>query len=1442
MRILRLINMTGNSRKLTALLVVLMFFGTIPAFPAGADMEPNNDFAGAESISSGTYYGFIDGANDTNDYYVLNLQPGQLVNVTLTLPPKEAILGDGPLGIYLIDNATKTQIKGKSVMPVSMMNVSGSLEYTFNSEARNSRVYILVSADAVASIYTLNVRASNQQDGGSQGDAGDDFPQSKTISVGTFTGWLADQDTSDYYCITLNAGQTLFANLTIPAANLMFQPGQMSLYIYNTAQSNIANDYIDSSNFPNGGTISIHYTIGSQSPTAIYYILVYSYGAQGKYNLKIGTANQNEAGRTDYDAPESVRYAPSVPMGKYQGLLSDDDSADYYEINVTGGSGLLVMLTVPPSTDQDYTGSFTVQLWSTSTVSNESMNIGQPEIGSPSASKYFGYAFSAAQAVFTQWVSVSFSGSGSIFGPYELNMSTLSQNDMNTTRDGGEALSTATLLDVPEAGLTGTGFTGDMDTTDYYRIVSHAGDTVTANLTLPGKDDMFKGGIVYITLFDYMASEKASKWADNSVSTTPTSAIVDWTSSSDLKNTTMYIKVCSNGYVKGNYSLQIILASQNEGGIKYRDAGSSVSDAAPLTAGDFKGLLKDMDTKDYYVISLPSRSIISASITVPAKDRMIHPGKLQVELRNRMNESIGTRDLDPLPTGENTTVTINHTMPYGETNFTCYVKITNDESFSEDAATEYSLSIIITPLSTDTTPPTIRVKIPDANVTYPDWDNDINVTVTATDASGVMKVMFNLNNNTWQDCYVITSMPPIEAELGDWTLNVPILQGWNCMVIRAIDNAGNSANVTVRFFKAFSGGSLPFVRITNPPKDAIGDNYNVQIEATKGESYVWYQIDNDPWEEAQVNSRNDGRFSVQLKAYDDKYPDGKHTLRVKSYYNNVETEVVETNFTISRGNGDKISILGMNIPTEFCIGGFVIFLVVVLAGGGYAAGRRSSRKKAEKEAAEKAAAERARAAQPMYPAYQQQPNYPMAPGPYGPGPGYGAQGQHPGMVQTAQPAPAQSKPLPTACADFAVEDIFLMYQDGRLIQHTTRSLKADMDVDIMTSMLKAVQDFVKESLGKGEGGELGSMEYGDNKILLSKGKHIILAVVICGTEPPALRGEIRDCMHSIEAEFSAILPAWDGDAAKLAGSKKFLTRLGAYKPEGPAAEASGKPDVTIASELEFYQGFIRLKVAVKNNAQTVITKTAFKLIYNENVLRLDRIEPAYDCKGDDILLGELDPKEKKTVAFYLDPQICTESHIDGSLTYKDGTGTLKSITMPRKLASVVCPIMFTDENINIAMLKRMIDDELDKKDSKLFAIPTGIDPRKAFELGKSAVQNHDVKLVREFFDESTGFVGEAWYYGKAKGRDDRLVITARVIAEKNILEFFAASASTLMVTGLLAELKNDLKKVTEGQRSSAKMTQVTSEDTVQAVLKTKTLLDRTMEAEGRAGESEQRKK
>jgi hypothetical protein len=185
--------------------------------------------------------------------------------------------------------------------------------------------------------------------------------------------------------------------------------------------------------------------------------------------------------------------------------------------------------------------------------------------------------------------------------------------------------------------------------------------------------------------------------------------------------------------------------------------------------------------------------------------------------------------------------------------------------------------------------------------------------------------------------------------------------------------------------------------------------------------------------------------------------------------------------------------------------------------------------------------------------------------------------------------------------------------------------------------------------------------------------------------------------------------------------------------------------------------------------------------------------------------------------------------LEGILYFKDARGNLSTLMMPRKLASVVCPILFTDENINTAMLKRMAADELDRKDTKVFSTPAGISPQKAFELAKAAIQHHDVRLVRELVEKDP-FIGEAWYYGKVKGRQDKVITRARVIADQNFLEFFVASNSTLMLTGMLAELKTDLNQELDVQKIGSRLKQVTSQDEVDALARLRTLLDRTSEA------------
>ena len=85
-----------------------------------------------------------------------------------------------------------------------------------------------------------------------------------------------------------------------------------------------------------------------------------------------------------------------------------------------------------------------------------------------------------------------------------------------------------------------------------------------------------------------------------------------------------------------------------------------------------------------------------------------------------------------------------------------------------------------------------------------------------------------------------------------------------------------------------------------------------------------------------------------------------------------------------------------------------------------------------------------------------------------------------------------------------------------------------------------------------------------------------------------------------------------------------------------------------------------------------------------------------------------------------------------------------------------------------------------------------------------------------------------------------VIVRARVIADKNFLEFFVASNSTLMLTGMLAELKSDLNKEIETRKVRMGMKQVTDQKEVDAMTTIRTLLEKATDAEIDAGDTEAR--
>jgi hypothetical protein len=320
---------------------------------------------------------------------------------------------------------------------------------------------------------------------------------------------------------------------------------------------------------------------------------------------------------------------------------------------------------------------------------------------------------------------------------------------------------------------------------------------------------------------------------------------------------------------------------------------------------------------------------------------------------------------------------------------------------------------------------------------------------------------------------------------------------------------------------------------------------------------------------------------------------------------------------------------------------------------------------------------------------------------------------------------------------FVLEGVFVIYHDGRLIHQQSVAGEMVEDPTLVGSMFTAVSQFIQDSFSKEE--QLNRMGYGQNTVLLDRGKHLFVAAVAYGEPDQDLKDALREFIERVEYTHAGVVERWDGGAsafARVAEMTAPLFALTAGVTRQDVAKATQDRTVKLVSEIEYYNGYVRLKVAVVNSTETVVTKATVDIDYNEDVLRLARIDPpTYRVAKAQVLFGNVNAGEKASVAYYFDPQICTVTNIDGVCRYRDARGTMHAVTMKTRRAEVVCPIFFTKEHANTALLKRLIEAELQQRDAKVFRItrmPMHMTHEHVYALVREVVQRHDVKLVRDF--------------------------------------------------------------------------------------------------------------
>jgi hypothetical protein len=128
-----------------------------------------------------------------------------------------------------------------------------------------------------------------------------------------------------------------------------------------------------------------------------------------------------------------------------------------------------------------------------------------------------------------------------------------------------------------------------------------------------------------------------------------------------------------------------------------------------------------------------------------------------------------------------------------------------------------------------------------------------------------------------------------------------------------------------------------------------------------------------------------------------------------------------------------------------------------------------------------------------------------------------------------------------------LEEVFLVSYSGILLAHLSNTMKAERDRDLLTGMLTAVQDFIRDSFVTSDEGELRRMDFGDRTILIRRGTHSYLAAVVRGRAPLGLQRKLEETLGKLEKAFpeSMVLQRVDGRVLDGAGellSKELLGR------------------------------------------------------------------------------------------------------------------------------------------------------------------------------------------------------------------------------------------------------------------------------------------------------------
>jgi len=131
---------------------------------------------------------------------------------------------------------------------------------------------------------------------------------------------------------------------------------------------------------------------------------------------------------------------------------------------------------------------------------------------------------------------------------------------------------------------------------------------------------------------------------------------------------------------------------------------------------------------------------------------------------------------------------------------------------------------------------------------------------------------------------------------------------------------------------------------------------------------------------------------------------------------------------------------------------------------------------------------------------------------------------------------------------FRVEQVFLIHKKtGLPLEHAVAPSVATQDPSLVSGMLSAIQNFVRDSFKSAEGQGLGRMNVGELDVWIEDGPYASVAAVIRGVAPRALHDNLAETLENIHRRFSSELEHFDGNTAPFSAVHGDLARCLEFK-------------------------------------------------------------------------------------------------------------------------------------------------------------------------------------------------------------------------------------------------------------------------------------------------------